>query len=615
MILDMNEVNSRYQAEKKDKTIKINIDLSTLNTLCKYVLQPSSFVRMEHLVNLKKLITILDGSQYVNDPDKMSRLRFMNKALEARLEYNLNDRDIILEFVNGGLDFDIDFLDYDHLELGRKEIEWLHQFITETLQFQFIYNNVDTMQELCTRFKTSDYRNRGSIVQEMEALVGKLQTGFRKLKVSNSSIEMTFSLKPGMFENAITDTYNIVTSPSRRLMCGMQGLNELLGGGFESSRVYMLLGTAGVGKSITLLNLMIQLKKYNSGYRPKDPSKTPCIVMLTQENSVVETITRLFDLVIDNSKGMGNYDLEEVINMLRTQGELNITDGSPIDIVIKYKANRSVNTTYLYSLYDDLDDEGYEVICMIQDHVKRIRSVEQESDLRIELGNIVNEFKVFANEKEIPVITVSHLNREAARIIEDCERKKNQDVGKLLGKSSTGESLLMIDNLDCGINITRDYDSEGRPYMTFNRVKMRDKGSERSYIAQPFMPDSTIRLVEDIGTIPQFKESLHSAPELNNAATGNGVVRMSSSSMLTNSIASVIEDDDFLNNSFSNNNYDLDPNMEIEKTVICPITFVEPTSKNSIADKLSSLKNARMSNEDKQKIIPFTFDPALIKEV
>ena len=153
----------------------------------------------------------------------------------------------------------------------------------------------------------------------------------------------------------------------------MQGLNEMIGGGFESGRVYMFLGTSGVGKSVTLLNLLYQLKIYNKQYRVKDPTKKPCVVLLTMENTVVETLTRLFDMVVDNSHGMQNYDLQDVIRLLREEGQLKITESSPIDIVIRYKANKSVDTSYLYTLYDNLEDQGYEPICLIQDHIKRLR--------------------------------------------------------------------------------------------------------------------------------------------------------------------------------------------------------------------------------------------------
>lgn len=564
-------------SKTKVKTINLNIDLLTYDILCRYVLQPSSMVRMEHLVNLRKMINIIDSSTYENDPDKTKRVNFIYKALEARLDNNINDRDIILSFVNGGLVFPIDFLDYNKLNLSRDEIIYVHNLVAETLQYQFIYNKIDEVQDICTRFKNSDFASRGAIVQEFESTIDGLKNDFRHSRINDNIIDMTFSLRPGVFESAITNTWNKITDPSRRLICGMQGLNEMLGGGFEAGRVYLLLGTSGVGKSITLLNLIYQMKKFNTHYKTKDPTKTPCIVLLTMENTVVETITRLFDLVIEDSMGMGSYSVEEVIRMLRTEGELVLNNSSPIDIVIKYKPNRSVDTSYLYTLCDDLEDDGYEVICLVQDHMKRIRSMYPNSDYRLELGDIVNEFKVFAADKDIPVLSNTHLNREATRITEDAARKRNQDAGKLLGKSNTGESLLITDNLDCGITITLDFDRDENRFMTFNLVKMRDK-TERTYIAQPFVPGSKIRLVEDIGGIPQFRESLHVAPDIMN----NTCIKVTGASAMYNNIDDVIDiqrDDVNKRNAFSKQTYSLEPEpikqQETTPGIIKPIEFVD----------------------------------------
>ena len=571
--------------KQQSRPIKLNLDLMTYDILCRYILQNSSMLRMEHIVNLRKLINIIDYSTYENDPEKVKRVNFIIKALEARLDNNIVDRNIILNYINGGLTFKIDFLDYDHLDLTKDEILYIHKLVSETLQYQFIYNKIDDIQDICTRFKTSEYSNRGQIVSEFESVIDGLKNDFRHSRVNDNSIDMAFSLRDGQFESAVTDTWNLITNPSRRLVTGMQGLNEMTGGGFESGRTYMLLGTSGVGKSITLLNLIYQMKLFNAHYKTKDPTKTPCIVLLTMENTVVETITRLFDLVIEGSHGMANYSIADVINMLRTQGELVLNDSSPIDIVIKYKANKSVDTSYLYTLCDDLEDEGYEIICLVQDHVKRIRSIYGNSDVRLELGDVVNEFKVFAAEKDIPVITNSHLNRDAARILEEQARKGTQDAGKLLGKSNTGESMLMIDNLDCAMIITLDFDKEGNRYMTFNLIKMRDK-TDRIYIAQPFTPGSTIRLMSDMGGIPQFKESIHTAPEIKH----NTSIKMSGSSILSNNMDDVIDilDEDIKDNVFTKQSYSLEP--ESKRKPISPIMFTNQ-SKNNFRNDIASFKN------------------------
>ena len=145
-----------------------------------------------------------------------------------------------------------------------------------------------------TQFKTSDFYNKQDIVPRIGEMIGLFQNEFRQMNFINNATDMMFSLEDGDFENCITETYNMVTNPSRRLQSGMQGLNEMIGGGFESGRVYMFMGTSGIGKSKLLLNIMYQIKNYNMNYKPKDPTKKPCVVMLTMENTVVETIRRKY---------------------------------------------------------------------------------------------------------------------------------------------------------------------------------------------------------------------------------------------------------------------------------------------------------------------------------
>lgn len=592
MVIKRSAVNK----QKQNNSIKMNIDLSTYNILCRYILSSSSYLRINHLMNLKKLIYSLDPSTYENDPDKLKRVLFLKRGLEARIDYNLSDITLVMNHILSGLNFDVDFIDFDHLEMDADSIMWVHQMVSESLQYFFIYDATDRLLDLCTRIKSSDYSHRGELVKEFEVLVDNMKNEFRKSKPDDSLTDMTFSLRQGIFENVVTETYNIITNPSRRLICGMQGLNEMIGGGFESGRVYMLLGITGIGKSISLLNLVYQLKRYNKNYRTKDPTKTPCIVMLTMENTVVETITRLFDLAVDGSVGMGNYSIDEVLRKLREEGELILNDNSPIDIVIKYKANKSVDTSYLYSLVDDLEDDGYEVICMVQDHVKRIRSIYNSTDLRIELGDIVNEFKVFAAEKDIPVITNCHLNRDAARIIEEGNSKSSPtDITMKLGKSNVGESLLMMDNIDCAIIINLDFDEDGNKYMVYSLIKMRDK-TERTYIAQPFMYGSGIRMVEDVGGIPMFKEHLH----MNKEIQRNSSIRTTSANVMNN-INNVMSSNIPQSSTFANDAYSLDQfedeedSIELYKPkIIKPLIFHSTENKPKQSD-LDELK-AKLQN-------------------
>ena len=507
---------------KTKKRVNINFDITTLTILSSFVMSTNASIRRSQYINLRNLMEVIDLAPYQNEPELLKRIEFIKKALDARLIYNIQDPFVILKFTGGGIVNDsvdnlISLAEFG--QMSNQEIDWVNETVSGALKYAFIENNVDRGLDVLTRFKAADYRSRDEIVAEIEEWVNEMQTSFRRVR-SQSVTDLTFSLKKETYEDTIREIYNTVTSPSRKLRCGMQGLNEMVAGGFENTRVYGLLGGTGIGKSLVLLNIAVQIKKYNKYLKPKDPTKIPTIVILTMENTVAETVTRLFNIV-SSPEEMKNFTVDEVLEMLKRDGELFLSDDSPINILIKYMPNRSVDTGYLYTLVEDLEDEGYETICLIQDHLKRIRSAFPQTDLRIELGEVVNEFKVFAQLKDIPVITNTHLNREAAKVIDEMKRNNKADLTRMLGRANTGESMLILDNIDCAFIINVEYDANGQKYMVFSRVKMRDRASAREYICQPFVNGNDIKLVEDYySDVPAFRESLKQQP--NEAALYSG---------------------------------------------------------------------------------------------
>ena len=516
-------VTNSTKSNEKDYS-PVVFDLPTLSLYCEYVLSENSNIRTSSLSTMKKLFDRIDSSIYKGDPDKAKRLEFIKRGLEARVTNKLKNKTLILQYINGG-PTDKPLLNIDNFkELSNDDIEWINLSISETIKHLFMYDYVDRLMDVCQRFKTEDYKRRSDIVDEFEGIVDEVKTEFRRVKNQNAN-DMEFSLADGIFEDVVTDIYQKETNPSRRLITGMQGLNLMLGGGLESGRVYMLFGTAAAGKSFTMLDMMIQMKKYNKNYICHDKTKKPCIILLTMENSLHETITRLYSMITGSE--MAKHDLNEVISQLRSGGDMTISDDNPIDIKIVYKPNLSEDTSYLYTLYDNYEDQGFEPIAIFQDHIKRIRPAVYSRDMRLDLGEIVNEFKAFAVEKDIPIISDSHLNRDAAKILDEAARANKQDLARLLGRSNVSESMLMIDNCDVGIIITKDYDKHGNIYMGFVEIKTRTKCGI-DYFAQPFVQGNPIKLVEDLNDpIPSFKTSLFDPDEVkfkNNAKndyTGN----------------------------------------------------------------------------------------------
>lgn len=539
--------------------INIQLDIPTLNMMCRFVISDSTYVRRYDLSQLKKFMNVVDTvSMAAYSIEIKERLDFINIALEARLNLRLTNKDAIYSYISSKFPKDIEFITIDDV-ISREEVGWVNETVSETLKYSFIYEDIPKLRELCNEFMETSIGHRGDIVNKFESFNTKMTNQFREAKVQDSNSTI-FSLKGELFENQITDTYNAIISPSRRLQTGMVGFN-MLTGGLENGRVYMLVGDSGVGKSLTLLNIMVQLKRYNKDYKTKDPTKTPCICMLTMENTMVESLTRLFALVAPNNAQMHSYQsLNDIIRIMREEGGLVVSEDSPIDIVIKYKPNHSVSTDYLYELYDELSDMGYEMICLIQDHVKRIRASEGDKEFRIELGNIVNEFKVFAADKDIPILTDSHVNRQGSITIEKGAARGVADVTKRIGKGDVGESSMMIENLDMAIVINKEWDEFNTMYMCFSAIKMRDN-SQTPYIAQPFVSGSSIKLVEDVNLPkPMYKQSLKSQGDMyRNSMPMN--VRATPYNMMNNS-AGFFEDQSYFEDgnrqSFEPDNFNID---------------------------------------------------------
>ena len=506
--------NSRgHTVNKSNVKLNMNFNISTLEIMASYSVSENRNIRRSQLMQMRNLFAMLDENLYIVDHNKNKYFNFIIKALEGRLEKNIKDSDILDKFINGGFieDDSENSEEQIHISqlkiLSNPEVEWVSSTISESLKYSYINNDMNELYELLVKFRASDYSSRGEIVRLIEDEIVKVNNLFRKAK-SEQSHEVTFSLKDGIFEDSMREIHENVTNPSRRLYTGMQGFNELIGGALETTRVYMLLGLAGAGKSFTLLNIAKQLKTNNKHYRPKDPTKIPVIVLLTMENTVQETVTRLFE--ITTGQDMGKVDVETAIKMLKKDGEMYIADDNPIDIIVKYVPNRSVDTSYLYTLAEDLEDEGYEMICLIQDHVKRIRSIERTPDIRIELGNVINEFKTFAMLKDCVVITNGHLNREAAKSIDDGNRTNKGDLIRMIGRANISESMLMIDNLDVGIVIQQEYDEKGNRYMGFKRIKERIKCNPNfNIVYQMFKSPDSLEFIEDLDKrVPLHKDTL-----------------------------------------------------------------------------------------------------------
>lgn len=488
-----NELNNKFMIEWPNLVIYVRYVFQTLYRQD----------NREILATLLKLMNKMDPEKVYDIKTQEKHInvfKFLKALLERRLNGN-KDKDLLIEVCSDGLikkhlplnqiDNDLNSSDFSVIEQRIYSDYENYSVITYMAQAH------DKFIELTT---AGSQLEREAVLKDMRFRLRDIGTTLRQTANTATGSE-TFSLTDSdVFIRTMGSVYDRLHNPSTKLKTGMQAFNNIISGGFENGRIYLLFGLPGEGKSMTMLNLALQLKKFNREYQPKDPTKRPCVVYLTMENSLEETIERAHGILVAKDFDR-RLSLEELTEQFKNNG-FAVTDDDPIDIVIKYIPANTVDTDYVYALYDELADSNKEVICMVQDYIKRIKCRDFDilgKDPYMALGSVVDEFKQFAIDKDIPVITASQLNREAAKAIDEGRKISRNNLVECVGRNNIGESIKILENIDSGIIIIPEKDAADNPYMGFSLIKSRYGTNAPKRFYHPFNPEKPVELLCDVG--------------------------------------------------------------------------------------------------------------------
>ena len=144
---------------------------------------------------------------------------------------------------------------------------------------------------------------------------------------------------------------------------------------------------------------------------------------------------------------------------------------------------------------------------MFQDYIGRIRSTQYYTDPRLEYGAITDEFKVYAEIKDVPIITVAQLNRDASKHIDEAKQQSKSDLVRLIGRSNISDSMLILNNIDGGFLLAPEVTQTGERYLGIQRIKIRYNAGDREFLYLPYMAN-TLKLIEDFDTLPAYKTTM-----------------------------------------------------------------------------------------------------------
>lgn len=492
----------------KSAKIRIKLNITTLDSLISFLYKESVLRTRKTMNNIRKFVNALDYSLYEGDVELLARIWIVKKTLEARLVEGFANDNMVMKYCLDDVECDglkesiLTRIVNDEKKITHEESKYLINQIDDQLNFGYTLALKEVIQEYMNMLDANDIKSYKAVSKDLYQIASSIININRSSRSLDS--DQTFSLHPDAFATIVGDAVQRLKDRNRIFVTGIKRWNTILSPGYMSKRLYTYLAFPGGGKSQILLKSALDIRKYNAGIQTKDPDKRPAVLFITMENSIDETIERIFNMTTSNDD-IRNFSQKQIVRKLKEEGGLTLSDKNNIDIIIKYYDNRAIDTNDLYGIIQDLEDEGVETIALILDYLKRIRPSEKANSEKEELKNITNELKCLATYFDIPVITAQQLNRVAATVVDAAIQAKKEDVTRLIGRDGVAGAWEIIENSDVVIIINQEIKTDtGDMYMTFKLLKRRYRSSEESeklrslsYFNHPYDRENGIKLLDD----------------------------------------------------------------------------------------------------------------------
>jgi replicative DNA helicase len=461
--------------------------------------------------NVLRLFNLFMEESYKNDYEKELRVFLVKKIALVTTERDIQNKDAILTFldISGRMETEATEIlnNLFQFEIDVKELEMLDKMISQQLKYSIIGNDATTLSDLISNFQTDNYEDFEKFMENFHTVVDGMGKSLRSARESIDDAKSDLSLGSDTFINVLNKIIQQDRNPGAKIKSGIRAINEAFNGGFEKGRVYLALGLAKGWKSGFLLNSAIWALKYNK-FQTKNPHLKPVVVYLTMENTIDETIKRIWSHSFGNNNEMSAYEPAIAARMLEEQRIFTPNRPDLPELVIWHRSTKSINTADMSSLLDDLEKEGKECVFLVQDYIKRIRSTVNHKELRFELSIVSDEFASIAKERDIPILSAMQLNREAFREFEASATMEGQiSAIEKMGASNVGESIDLIQNVDYAFILGRTQNSHlnerdeveySDRYLIFKLIAARGKAPKITSFKHRFKDANDMALIEDV---------------------------------------------------------------------------------------------------------------------
>ena len=190
--------------------------------------------------------------------------------------------------------------------------------------------------------------------------------------------------------------------------------SQIFYGGLEKSRIYIFAGGSGSGKSTLLDNIMIKSAENQAKKDMLDGyTDARVYLLITLENQIDETFMRIYQCLFNKTTSEFLNDITHIGKDEIKKKIIEKISSTNIKFIIKYFQAQSISPMDIESVVAETKDlYGENSIQMVGvDYLDLMRADVSRDAYRHELGDITLSLKTIAVTHEIPLLTVTQLNR------------------------------------------------------------------------------------------------------------------------------------------------------------------------------------------------------------
>jgi len=273
-------------------------------------------------------------------------------------------------------------------------------------------DNYDEMRDFFEKFEQNNFPSIQEATTTFDTVISKVYSKLSNEKREEDVVSITkLDLLEDSYESAI-DQIKKNYSGENAISTGYPEFDKFIRKGFEPGRLYIIAGKSGDGKSTLILNFL----KNQLGKKIHDKNLFDIHLYVTLENHIDESLLRLYcclnKLTTDDVLDKWDYHKNLIMPSIK---EASIA--SKNIILMYYYHPTSISALDIVSLCEEIKQQyaGKGKLASITvDYLDVLKSSGNSYDVyRLELGQVTTDLKVLAVMQNVPVITVTHLNRSA----------------------------------------------------------------------------------------------------------------------------------------------------------------------------------------------------------